>query len=88
MVNRKMPATQDELFTVAHGTQEEVEVVFDKPWMPEDKPAKYKVTAAGTFQGVWEKPSGDVQESEIMAYMESMGNGKTWVADEIVLEVE
>jgi hypothetical protein len=88
MINRKMPPSPDELITVAPSTQEQVKVVFDKPWMPDTKPAKYSVRATGTFQGLWDKGGGEVREGEVMAYTNSPGNGETWVTNEIDMEVE
>ncbi|OAL44549.1 hypothetical protein IQ07DRAFT_521746 [Pyrenochaeta sp. DS3sAY3a] len=86
-INRKMPPAQEELVTVAPGTQEEIEVVFDKPWMPAKKPAKYKVKAVGEFKGVWDKYGSDVSEDELWAYIESPFSGKKFRTNEIVLEV-
>jgi hypothetical protein len=87
MINRKMPPAQEELVTIAPGTQEELSVVFDKPWMPEQKPAKYKVKAKGEFMGVWDKYGGDVTEDELNAYIESPFSGKKFVTNEVVMEV-
>lgn len=86
-INRKMPPPQDQLVTLAPGTEEELSVVFDKPWMPERKPAKYKVKAEGVFKGVWDKYGGDVTEDELNAYIESPFSGKTFATNEIVMEV-
>ena len=88
MINRKMPPSPDELITVAPSTQEQVELVFDKPWMPDNKPAKYNVRATGTFQGLWDKAGGEVREGEMMAYTNSSGSGKTWATNEVDMEVE
>jgi hypothetical protein len=88
MINRKMPPSEDELITVAPSTQEQVKVVFDKPWMPDTKPAKYRVRATGTFQGLWDKTRGEVREGELLAYTNSPGSGKTWVTNEIDMQVE
>ncbi|KAH7385916.1 hypothetical protein BKA66DRAFT_569236 [Pyrenochaeta sp. MPI-SDFR-AT-0127] len=87
-INRKMPPAQEELVTVAPGTEEAVEVVFDKPWMPERRPAKYKVKAEGEFKGVWGKYGSDVTEDELNSYIESPFSGRTFATDEIVLEVD
>jgi hypothetical protein len=86
-INRKMPPPQEELVTIAPGTQEEVQVVFDKPWMPEHKPAKYKVQATGNFKGVWDKYGADVTEDELNKYVESPFGGKTFSTNEVVMEV-
>jgi hypothetical protein len=87
MINRKMPPPQEELITIAPGTQEELSVVFDKPWMPEQKPAKYKVKAEGDFKGVWNKYGDDVTEDELNSYIESPFSGKKYATNEVVMEV-
>ena len=86
-INRKMPPPQEELLTVAPGTEEAVEVVFDKPWMPEAKPAKYKVKAEGEFKGVWGKYGNEVTEDELNAYIESPFSGKKFATGDIIMEV-
>jgi hypothetical protein len=86
-INRKMPPPQEELVTIAPGTEEEIQVVFDKPWMPEQKPAKYKVKAEGDFKGVWSKYGADVTEDELNAYVDSPFSGKRFATNEIVMEV-
>lgn len=86
-INRKMPPAQEELVTLAPGTEEEVQVVFDKPWMPGQKPAKYKVKAVGEFKGVWDRYGGDVSEDELMKYAESPFGGKGFGTNEVVMEV-
>lgn len=50
-IRRMMPPGQDQLAGVKPGEEESVEVVFDRPWMSEEKPAKYKVKAEGTLGG-------------------------------------
>jgi hypothetical protein len=87
MINRKMPPPQEELVTVAPGTEEEIQVVFDKPWMPQQKPAKYKVKAEGDFKGIWDKYGGDVTEAELNAYIDSPFSGKKFSTNEVVMEV-
>jgi hypothetical protein len=87
MINRKMPPPQEELVTIAPGTEEEVQVVFDKPWMPEQKPAKYKIKAAGDFKGVWNKYGGDVTEADLNAYSDSPFSGKKFSTNEVIMEV-
>lgn len=87
-INRKMPPAQEELVTVAPGTEEAVEVVFDKPWMPETRPAKYRVKAEGEFKGVWGKYGSDLTEDELNSYIESPFSGRKFATDEIVLEVD
>ncbi|KAH9866178.1 hypothetical protein J1614_008743 [Plenodomus biglobosus] len=86
-INRKMPPAQEELVTLAPGTEEEVEVVFDKPWMPEGKPAKYKVKAVGSFKGLWDKYGSDVTEQNLYAYIDSPLSGKRFATNEVVMEV-
>lgn len=86
-INRKMPPPQEELVTVAPGTEEEMQVVFDKPWMPGQKPAKYKVKAAGEFKGAWDKYGGDVSEDELSKYVESPLSGRGFSTNEVVMEV-
>jgi hypothetical protein len=86
-INRKMPPPQEELVTIAPGTQEEVQVVFDKPWMPEHKPAKYKVKATGDFKGLWDKYGADVSEDELDKYVESPFGGRGFATNEVLMEV-
>lgn len=86
-INRKMPPADEELITLAPGTEEVLSVVFDKPWMPAKKPAKYKVKAKGTFQGLWGKYGGDVSEAEMAAYNQSPYSGKTFETNEVVMRV-
>jgi hypothetical protein len=86
-INRKMPPPQEELVTIAPGTEEGLTVVFDKPWMPEQKPAKYKVTAIGDFKGVWDKYGGDVTEDDLNAYVDSPFGGRRFATNEVVMEV-
>lgn len=86
-INRKMPPGSEEVITIAPGTEEEVEVVFDKPWMPESKPAKYKVKAEGEFKGVWDRYGSDVSEEDLYAYVDSPFSGKTFKTNEVVMEV-
>ena len=66
-INRKMPPGDEEVVTIAPGSQEEIEVVFDRPWMPDTKPAKYKVKAEGEFKGVWDRYGKDVKEDDLSA---------------------
>jgi hypothetical protein len=87
-INRKMPPPESEIITVAPGTEEEVEVVFDKPWMPDTKPAKYKVKSSGTLKGVWAKPSNEVSEQELYAYSDSPFGGRTFATNEVVMEMQ
>jgi len=86
-INRKMPPAEEELVTLAPGTQEELSVVFDKPWMPEQKPARYKVKAEGEFKGVWDKYGADITEDDLNAYNASPFSGKKFSTNEVVMEV-
>lgn len=86
-INRKMPPPHEELITIAPGTEEEIKVVFDKPWMPEQKPAMYKIKAVGDFKGVWSKYGGDVTEDELNAYVDSPFSGKRFATNEVIMEV-
>jgi len=86
-INRKMPPPQEELITVAPGTEEAVEVVLDKPWMPKDKPAKYKIKAEGQFKGAWTKHASDLTEGELNSYIESSFSGKNFATNEVVMKV-
>ncbi|KAJ4376261.1 hypothetical protein N0V83_001544 [Neocucurbitaria cava] len=87
MINRKMPPPKEELITVAPGTEEAIEVVFDKPWMPEAKPAKYRVKAEGEVKGAWGKYGDDVTEEELNAYLDSPFSGKSFATGDIIMEV-
>ncbi|KAF1918420.1 hypothetical protein BDU57DRAFT_198321 [Ampelomyces quisqualis] len=86
-INRKMPPPQDELVTIAPGTEEEMQVVFNKPWMPAQKPAKYKVKAEGDLKGLWDKYGGDLTEDDLNAYIESPFSGRKFSTNEVVMEV-
>jgi hypothetical protein len=86
-VNRKMPPPQTSLVTIAPGTEEEVDIVFDKPWMLDRKPAKYKVQAKGIWKGVWGKYGDEVTEEELYAYAESPFSGWRFATGEVVMEV-
>jgi hypothetical protein len=87
-INRKMPPPESEIVTVAAGAEEEAEVVFDKPWMPDTKPAKYKIKASGMLKGVWAKPGNEVTEQELYAYSDSPFAGRTFATNEVVMEVQ
>jgi hypothetical protein len=86
-INRKMPPPQGSLVTLAPGTEEEVEVVFDKPWMPKRKPAKYKVQAKGVWNGVWGKYGDEVTKEDLYAYLESPFSGWRFATNEILMEL-
>lgn len=87
-ISRLMPPTREDLVTVAPGTEEATEVVFDKPWMPETKPAKYQVRAEGAFAGIWDRYGNDISESELEAYTESPLNGKNFRTNVVQMRVE
>lgn len=86
-INRKMPPSQEDLVTVAPGTEEATEVVFNKAWMPEKRPAKYKVKAEGAFGAVWDRYGG-LTESDLEAYSESPLSGRTFSTNEVSMRVE
>lgn len=88
MLNRKMPPSKEDLVTVAPGTEEATEVVFDKPWMPGKMPAKYKVKAEGSFAGIWGQYGGDLEESDLEAYSDSPYSGRAFTSNEALLRVE
>ncbi|KAG9194139.1 hypothetical protein G6011_04174 [Alternaria panax] len=87
-INRKMPPPQDSLVTLAPGTKEEIEIVFDKPWMPKRKPAKYKVQAKGVWTGVWGKYGNEVTKEELYAYAQSPFGGWRFATSEVFMEVD
>lgn len=87
-IRRRMPPGQSQLASVRPGEEQSVEVVFNKPWMPDMKPAKYKVKAEGSFKGVWDRPKSDVTDKETGEYSESPLAGKTFVTNEVELVVE
>lgn len=86
-INRKVPPPPNQLMTLAPGTQEEIEVVFNKPWMPDRKPSKYKVSAKGALKGGWAKSGDDVTEGDLLLYADSPLSGKRFATNEIVMEV-
>lgn len=71
MINRKTPPPRDQLVTIIPGTEESVEVVFNKPWFPQKKPAKYRIKAEGTFKAGWEKSADQVTDHELEEYVSS-----------------
>ncbi|KAF2686648.1 hypothetical protein K458DRAFT_416001 [Lentithecium fluviatile CBS 122367] len=87
-ISRLMPPSREDLVTVAPGTEEATEVVFNKPWMPETKPAKYKVQAQGTFAGVWDRYGNEVDDSELEAYSSSPLNGRVFRTNSVEMRVE
>lgn len=87
-IRRRMPPGQSQLTSVQPGGEESVEVVFDKPWMPETKPAKYKVKAEGLLKGVWDRPKSEVTDDDTNEYTQSPLAGKTYITNEVELVVE
>lgn len=86
-VSRVMPPSREDLVTIAPGTEEATEVVFNKPWMPEKKPAKYAVKAEGAFTGIWGSYGDAVEDSDVEAYANSPFNGRTFTSNEAVMLV-
>jgi hypothetical protein len=87
-VSRLMPPSREDLVTVAPGTEEATEVVFNKFWMPEAKPATYKVKAEGAFGGVWDRYGDKVADDELEAYIASPMNGRVFRTNEVDMRVE
>ena len=87
-IGRKVPPSRDQLQEIAPGTEHAIELVFDKPWMPEKKPAKYRVKVEGTFYAVWEKDAKDVADNELELYHESQFSERSFVSSEATLNVE
>ncbi|KAF9738921.1 hypothetical protein PMIN06_003588 [Paraphaeosphaeria minitans] len=87
-VNRLMPPGAEDLVTVAPGTEEAHEVVMDKPWLPERRPAKYKVYVQGTFSGVWDRYGGDLGTGDLEAYVDSPFHGRAFESNVVEMRVE
>jgi hypothetical protein len=87
-VNRLMPPSKEDLVTVAPGTEEAHEVVMNKPWLPEKKPAKYRVSVSGKFSGIWDKYGGDLEAGDLEAYVDSPFHGKAFSSNEVDMRVE
>jgi hypothetical protein len=87
-VSRLMPPSREDLVTVAPGTEEATEVVFNKFWMPETKPATYKVKADGAFGGVWDRYGDKVADEELEAYSASPLTGRVFGTNEVDMRVE
>jgi hypothetical protein len=87
-IARKMPPSRDDLLEIAPGTEHATEIILDKPWMPERKPAKYRVRVEGEFHGVWEKPAKEVGGDEVEAYTDSSFNGISFSNEPVVMVVE
>ncbi|KAF2746262.1 hypothetical protein M011DRAFT_90580 [Sporormia fimetaria CBS 119925] len=87
-VGRKMPPPKEDLLELQSGAENTVEVVFDKPWMPNRKPASYKVWIEGEFHGVWEKPVREVSEQELEDYTGSPLDGRNFRSEQVELRVQ
>ncbi|KAF2628362.1 hypothetical protein BU25DRAFT_34107 [Macroventuria anomochaeta] len=87
-IRRKMPPGQDQLAGVNPGEEGSIEVVFDRPWMPETKPAKYKVKAEGLLKGIWDRPKSEVTDDDTNEYTESPLAGRIFITNEVELVVE
>ncbi|KAJ4305841.1 hypothetical protein N0V90_001373 [Kalmusia sp. IMI 367209] len=87
-INRLMPPSEEDLVTVAPGTEEAHEVVLNKPWLPEKKPAKYKVSVEGKFTGIWDRYGGDLKSDDLEAYVDSPFSGKPFSSNELSMRVE
>ncbi|KAF2262947.1 hypothetical protein CC78DRAFT_545329 [Lojkania enalia] len=88
MINRKMPPSRDDLQEVEPGTEQATEIVFDKPWMPDTNPAKYKVKVEGEFKGGWESPVSEVKAKDLKAYSDSSFANRAFASEETMLVVE
>lgn len=87
-IRRRMPPGQSQLAGVEPGEEESVDVVFDRPWMPETKPATYKVRAEGLLKGAWDRSKSEVSDDDTNEYTESPLAGKTFITNEVELVVE
>ncbi|KAF1927749.1 uncharacterized protein M421DRAFT_421592 [Didymella exigua CBS 183.55] len=87
-IRRRMPPGQSQLAGVRPGEEEHLDVVFDRPWMPDTKPAKYKVHAQGLLKGAWDKLRSEVTDDETNEYSKSPLAGKTFKTNEVELVVE
>ncbi|KAF2014843.1 hypothetical protein BU24DRAFT_423755 [Aaosphaeria arxii CBS 175.79] len=87
-ISRKMPPPRDALVTIMPGTEESTEVIFDKPWMPNTKPAKYNVRAEGRFMGIWEKSADEVTDDELDDYSAGPLNGRLFKTEEVLMLVQ
>jgi len=85
MVNRMTPPRAEDYVTVGPGSEEAHEVVFEGPWMPDVKPAKYRVWAEGTWRGVWDKWGDEVKKEE---YFKSPFGGRGFGSGEVEMRVE
>jgi hypothetical protein len=87
-IGRKFPPPREDLQEIEPGTEHAIEVVLDKPWMPQKKPAKYKVHVDGEFHGVWEKPARDVDQAEMEDYTGTSFDGSRFRSESVNLVVE
>lgn len=87
-INRLMPPSEDDLVTVAPGTEEAHEIVLNKPWLPTKKPAKYKVSVHGKFTGIWDRYGADVKLSDLEAYVDSPYSGRSFKCNDVLMRVE
>lgn len=83
-----MPPSAEDLVTVAPGTEEAHEVVMDKPWLPETRPATYKVSVKGKFLGVWDRYGGGLGTGELEAYADSPYHGRAFQSNVVEMRVE
>jgi hypothetical protein len=87
-IGRKFPPPREDLQEIEPGTEHAIEVVLDKPWMPQRKPAKYRVHVEGEFHGVWEKPARSVGKDEIEDYTGTAFDGSRFRSEQVNLVVE
>lgn len=86
-ITRKMPPPPNQLLTLAPGMREEVEIVFNRPWMPERRPAKYRVSAEGVFKGAWAKHRDELTKDKLYAFAESPFSGRRFATNEVIVEI-
>jgi hypothetical protein len=87
-IGRKFPPPRDDLQEIEPGTEQATEIVLDKPWMPQKKPAKYKIYVEGEFHGVWEKPASEVQTKEVEDYTDTAFEGSRFRSEQVNVLVE
>lgn len=87
-IARKTPPARSELVQIEPSTEHATEVVFEKPWMPQTKPASYKVQVEGKFYAVWEKAAKDVTESDLKDYFDSPYQGCAFSSEEVTMAVK
>lgn len=86
-IARKTPPAREDLVEIEPGSEHAVEVVFDKPWMPDKKPAKYNIKAKGTFYGGWDKGVDDITADELEAYSDSLLGRKRFESEQVLMVV-